>query len=299
LPRLPSFLVVLATYLFAGAVAFVTGWLCWGLMHPLLVALVADVTATLAVWLVSLGVRNASVYDPYWSVAPVPLAWFFLWVPLEAPVDPIRPVLVLLVLGVWAVRLTGNWATGWTGLAHVDWRYKQLARQTGALYPLVNLVGIQLFPTLLVYVGCLALWPALRSGTPVGWLDGVAVLVGLGAVAVEAIADLQMRAFVRNRSDAAAVMDRGLWGWSRHPNYLGEIGFWFALWLFALATGLDAAWTAVGWVAMVLLFVFISIPMMEKRQLDRKPGYADVRRRVPMLLPWRIPSRRASGPEGS
>ena len=132
MPRLPSFLVVLATYLFAGAVAFVTGWLCWGLMHPLLVALVADVTATLAVWLVSLGVRNASVYDPYWSVAPVPLAWFFLWVPLEAPVDPIRPVLVLLVLGVWAVRLTGNWATGWTGLAHVDWRYKQLARQTGS-----------------------------------------------------------------------------------------------------------------------------------------------------------------------
>jgi len=292
--RSASFIVIVATYLFAGAVALVAGWLAWGLMHPLWVAFVADVAATLAVFVVSLAVRNASVYDPYWSVAPVPIAWFFLALPLEAPADPVRPVLVMVLVCAWAVRLPANWATGWTGLDHEDWRYRKLAADTGKLYPLVNLTGIQLFPTILVYLGCLALWPALRSGTPVGVLDGVALGVGVAAVVIEGVADIQMRAFVRRRTDPGAVMDQGLWAWSRHPNYLGEIGFWFSLWLFALATGWQAAWTGVGWVAMLLLFVFISIPMMERRQLARKPAFAELKGRVPALLPWRLPRRRAS-----
>ena len=289
--RTAAFLVVVATYGVALAVGIVTGWALDGVLHPLAVAFLADVAATLVVFVASLITRNASLYDPYWSVAPPILAAYFLWVPADVAANPVRPLLVLLLVSIWAVRLTMNWGVGWTGMEHVDWRYRMLKERSGALYPLVNLTGIQLFPTVLVFLGCLALWPALRSPAPLGLLDALAAVVTLGSIVIEGVADIQMRRFARTRTDPQQLMDRGLWGWSRHPNYLGEIGFWFGLWLFALATGLDAAWTAVGWVVMVLLFVFISIPMMERRQRERKPAFAELQRRIPMLLPWRPPRR--------
>ena len=155
---------------------------------------------------------------------------------------------------------------------------------------MVNLLGIHLFPTVLVFAGCAALWPAVIGAAPLGLLDAVAAIVTLGAVVVEMVADLQMRAFARDRQDPQEVMQHGLWGWSRHPNYLGEIGFWFGLFLFAMAGGEDAWWTAVGVVSMIALFVGISIPMMEARQVARRPSYAGVQQRIPMLWP-RPPKR--------
>jgi steroid 5-alpha reductase family enzyme len=119
----------------------------------------------------------------------------------------------------------------------------------------------------------------------VGWLDIVAVVVGLGSVALSFTADLQMYRFARTKQPGE-VMERGLWGWSRHPNYLGEIGFWFSLALFGLATSpSDWWWIFVGAIAMVALFLGASIPMMEQRSLERRPRYQDVIDRVPMLLP--------------
>ncbi|MEM7677129.1 MAG: DUF1295 domain-containing protein, partial [Myxococcota bacterium] len=87
-----------------------------------------------------------------------------------------------------------------------------------------------------------------------------------------------------------AIMDRGLWAWSRHPNYFGEISVWFGLLFFGVASGAFETWMVAGVVAMVFLFVVISIPMMEKRQLSTKPAYADYQRRTSMLIPW-PPSR--------
>ena len=82
-------------------------------------------------------------------------------------------------------------------------------------------------------------------------------------------------------------MDRGLWSWSRHPNYFGEFGFWFAAGAVrrrrvALPT---AWWLFVGAVAMLAMFLGASIPMMEKRSLERRPGYQAVIDRVPRFVP--------------
>jgi steroid 5-alpha reductase family enzyme len=87
-------------------------------------------------------------------------------------------------------------------------------------------------------------------------------------------------------------MDRGLWRYSRHPNYLGEVGFWCGMWLFGLAAAPAAWWwTAAGPVVMVVLFAAVSVPLMDRRSLQRRPAYADWMRRVPPLLPW--PGRHA------
>ena len=245
----------------------------------------ADLAATAVVFAVSMAAGNSSVYDPYWSVAPaVIVVW---WVIGSGGLSGRRALVVVLTL-VWAVRLTANWARSWRGLAHEDWRYVQIRAQTRGRVPwwLVSLTGIQLVPTLVVFAGLLAVWPAASAaGAPPGALDAVAVAVTVAAIAIEAVADRQLRRFARDPAHRAQVADRGLWRYSRHPNYLGEIGFWWGMWLFGLAAAPGWWWTVAGPVAMVLLFTLVSVPIMDRRSIERRPAYAEHMRRVPALLP--------------
>jgi steroid 5-alpha reductase family enzyme len=151
---------------------------------------------------------------------------------------------------------------------------------------LVNLGGIQVMPTLIVFLGLLPVWPALTMpGRSVGALDVLAVAVTLAAVGLEATADAQLHRFAADPANHGLIMARGAWRFSRHPNYLGEIGFWCGMWLFGMAADPRWWWTIVGPVAMVVLFVGVSIPLMDKRSLARRPGYAEHMRRVAALLP--------------
>ncbi len=287
-----SLLRVLLAYVLAIGVG--AAWLYLGpdTAYLWLDGLIADVLATLVIFAFSRIHRNSSFYDAYWSVLPPLLAAY--WWSESAPND-LRALLVTLVITAWAVRLTANWALLFPGLHHEDWRYPMLREgRSGATEVAVDLVAIHLVPTLQVLLGMVPVYVAVTvAGRDVGWLDWLALLVGLGAVLLELVADRQMQRFTRHRAPGA-VMDRGLWGWSRHPNYLGEITFWFSLGLFGLAAAPSDWWFVfVGAIAMLLLFLLASIPMMEKRSLERRPTYQDVIDRVPMLLPR--PPRTARG----
>jgi steroid 5-alpha reductase family enzyme len=289
--RATGFAVTVVTYLAAGLAALGTAYAGRNL-HPLVTTFIADLVATVVVFIASTLVFNASLYDPYWSVAPpvVVGAWLLL---ADGPAPLGRRLLVAaLVLG-WAVRLTANWARSWSGLQHEDWRYTQIREQTAGRPPwwVVNLTGIQLMPTVVVYVGLLAVWPAVVEGArPLGWLDAIAVLVTIGAIAVESIADRQLQRFTGDPANKGQVADLGLWQYSRHPNYVGEIGFWCGLWLFALAAAPSYWWTVIGPLTMFMLFNFVSVPMMDARSLARRETYADHMARVPALFPapWRL-----------
>jgi steroid 5-alpha reductase family enzyme len=253
--------------------------------------LMADVLATLVIFVFSRIHHNSSFYDAYWSVLP-PLLAAYWW--SESDPDDLRALLVVGVIALWAIRLTANWVLLFPGLHDEDWRYGMLREgKTGVVELVTDLFAIHLIPTLQVFLGMVPVYVALTvSGREVGWLDSVAVVVGVGAVALELIADIQMQRFTQS-NQPGHVMDRGLWGWSRHPNYLGEITFWLSLSLFGLAASPSDWWFVfVGAIAMVLLFLFASIPMMEQRSLERRPAYQGVIDRVPMLLP-RPPRRTA------
>jgi len=183
------------------------------------------------------------------------------------------------------VRLTWNWARGWTGLGHEDWRYVDFRRKSGRAYWAVSFAGIHLFPTLQVFAACLPIYPALVSPRPLGWLDAVAALVTLMGIAFELVADNQLRRFVRAQPSRDQILDTGIWAWSRHPNYFGEISFWWGVWLFAVAGGAGWWWTALGPLAITLMFVFASLPMIETRMAERRAGWAEHVRRVPLLVP--------------
>jgi steroid 5-alpha reductase family enzyme len=278
--RRAAFGHILWAYAAALAVALVTGW--YVDRSPFWDAAAADLAATVVIFAFSLRYRNASFYDAYWSVAPPVIALY--WLALGGG-DPARGALVLVGVCAWAARLTHNWARGWDGLHHEDWRYGMLRERTGRAYPLVNLFGIHLFPTVQVFLGCMALYPALTLGGEAGLLDAAAALVVGLAVLLQWVSDNQLRRFVLTNDDPQRVLDTGLWAWSRHPNYLGEILFWWGLWLFGLASDPTWWWTVVGPLCITVMFLFMSIPMIERRHLERRPDYADYARRTPTLLP--------------
>ncbi len=248
--------------------------------------------ATLVCFAGTLPVNNGSVFDAYWSVLPPALA---VYLSTLAPEITARTVAVHLVVWAWAIRLTLNWARSFPGLHHEDFRYLDLYASVPLPRWAVQLLLVEGAPTLQVVLGCLPLYPALvLGGEGFGWLDGLGLAVGLAATTIEFVADEQMRRFART-SLAGAHMDRGLWRYSRHPNYFGEILFWVSLWLFALAAAPASWWTGIGAVAMIAMFVFASIPMMERRSQERRPGYAAYAARTSALVPWPPKERAPAG----
>jgi steroid 5-alpha reductase family enzyme len=243
--------------------------------------------ATFVIFGFSTFYRNSSLYDPYWSVAPVPIAVYWALNPAVTGVSRMRQVLAISLVSLWAVRLTYNWLRRWEGLVDEDWRYSDLRRKTGRWYWLVDLTGIHLFPTVQVFLACLALFPVLSLGTgPLGMLDAIASVITLGAIWIEATADKQLHRFLQAEKKSGEILNKGLWAYSRHPNYFGEIMFWWGLYLLGLAADPSYWWTVMGPLSITLMFLFISIPMIDKRSLERRPHYAGHMKRVSACIPW-------------
>ena len=236
-------------------------------------ALAADVVATFVIFGFSLRYRNSSFYDAYWSVIPPLLAAWWMYTHPASAQDP-RAILMSVLVWLWAIRLTTNWSVYWGGLHHEDWRYPIVRARAGKAAVLADLFGIHLFPTVQVFLGCLPLYAAMsRAGAPLGWLDALAGIVTLGAILIETIADLQLHAFIAKRQPGTFITS-GLWAWSRHPNYFGELSFWWGLMLFGLAVAPAQWWWIVpGALAMSAMFLFASIPLMDTRSVERRPAY--------------------------
>jgi steroid 5-alpha reductase family enzyme len=254
-------------------------------------ALVADVVATLVVLAFSVLLRNTSMYDPYWSVAPILIALYWARAPAAPDSSALRVTLVLTLLVAWGVRLTWNFGRRWRGLGDEDWRYEDLRASSGRLFPLVNAFGLHLMPTLLVFMALLPVHAVLTGASgPFGWLDVVATCVLAGGILIEGVADNQLRRYLDARPEPGKWLASGLWAWSRHPNYFGEVCVWWGLWLFALAAHPDHLWTIVGPAGITILFLAVSIPLIDKRMQARRVGYAEHMRRVSAMVP--LPPKR-------
>jgi len=270
----------------AYAVALAAAWLALraaSLHDPLAAVALGDAVATVVVFVTSMLVNNSSVYDPYWSLQPAAIAGYYLW--LNSAHVGARVGLVAALVFLYALRLTSNFYRDWPGLSREDFRYVGFRSRFGDLYWPVSFVGIHCFPTGIVYLGCLPLFAVLKGGPRLNWLDIVAAIVTLGAVLFAFAADEQLRVFRRDPVNKGGVMSDGLWRHSRHPNYLGEIVFWWGVYLFALAAGLRWWWTGIGALAITMMFVFVSVPMMERRQLATRDGYGEYAAETPALLP--------------
>ncbi len=274
--RAASFVAVTLVYVIAAA-AGITVYKALEL--PWWVSLlIADVAATVVTFIFSVIFGNASVYDPYWSVQPpVILIAFAIGKELTA-----LGILLMIAVSYWAIRLTANWAYTFGGLNHQDWRYTMLKEKTGVFYPLINLVGIHMVPTLVVY-GCIlpAVW-AVINGITANLGSILFLCVSIGAATMQEIADIQMHKFRKNRT--TPFIRNGLWKYSRHPNYLGEILMWWGVALSVICAAPNAWYLAAGAFANTVLFFAVSIPMADGRQ-SRKEGFAEYKQQTRMLLP--------------
>ncbi len=280
-----SFVVIALVYVLAFAIGVVVfrlaenaGWhYLWGLFT-------ADVAATVVVWFFGLLFRNVSVYDPYWSVAP-PLIYTF-WTCHTGHWSP-GTAMLLAVVWLWAVRLTGNWAYTFRNLGSEDWRYaKYRTEKSPAIFQLINFFGLNLMPTVVVFLAMTPGFFAIEAELSASSLPVFAFMVCLAAVLIQALADYQRHRFVRE--NPGKVCDVGLWKYGRHPNYYGEIMMWTGVFLFYLPTcanGKDIRdLCIVGMLLIICLFRFISVPLMEKRQLQNKPEYKEYQARTRMFI---------------
>lgn len=282
--RNAAFAIVILWYLlaFTGAAAFLS---LAQVENIYLRILGTDVLATVIIYLGSVIHRNASLYDPYWSVIPIWIVFYLMFlVDFEVSTGGALAAIAILV---WGIRLTWNWASQWKGMQHEDWRYVNLRAKSGKWFWLVNFSGIQLFPTLLVYLGCMSLVPAIKSdpNNPANWLTHVAFAVCMVAVLIEGRADQQLKDFKKTNTKPRSILKSGLWKFVRHPNYTGEILFWWGIFLFAIAENTANWWMIAGPLCITALFFFISVPMIDRRMISRRPDYRDHIKSTPGIFP--------------
>lgn len=281
----PSIALITAIYLLAGLIGglvfFALPFRSESELGSILALFVADVVATVVVWAFGLLYENVSVYDPYWSVFPPVafLAWAFYTGVWSLPV-----ILLLVASWYWGWRLTRNWVITFKGIAHEDWRYTKYRSLHPALFHLINFFGLNMVPTLVVFA---AMLPGLKLFETSSETISRFILLCLGFIVCLASATIQLIADKQSHDFRAAhpgqVCNVGLWKHGRHPNYFGEIQFWWGIWImYAALNGVD--WFILGPIAMTALFLGISVPLMEKRQLANKPDYAEYRKQTRLLI---------------
>lgn len=251
---------------------------------PVMLASAAAIAALmLLAWLVSLAVRDASIVDIVWGLGFALVAWVSFAV---ADGSDTRRVLVVVLTTLWGLRLAGYLA--WRNLGKgEDYRYQAMRRRHGARFPLVSLVTVFGLQGLLMWVVSLPVQAAQVPGTPAGLvaLDYAGIALWCVGMFFETVGDLQLARFKSYPANAGKVMDRGLWRYTRHPNYFGDFCVWWGLYAIAIATG-DAWWAVAGPAVMSVLLLRVSgVTLLERHMQKRRPGYDDYARRTSGFLP--------------
>jgi steroid 5-alpha reductase family enzyme len=257
------------------------------------IAAAALAVAFLGLWLVSLRLADVSIVDPVWGPAFVLVAAVCLVAgdASRGADGEGRRWLLLVLTAVWGLRLGGYLLVRKLGDPEEDRRYaKMRERRSQASFALYSLGMVFLLQGLLVLIVSLPLQVAAERRTGLGWVTWIGVLVWAVGLLFEAVGDEQMRRF-KGRSDSKGqVMDRGLWRYTRHPNYFGDFCVWWGLWLVALAAG-GTWWTAVGPLVMSFLLIKGSgAALLEKDISERRPQYREYIERTSGFIP--LPPRR-------
>lgn len=249
-----------------------------------LCGLLIALALALPTWLASVALRDASVADRVWpAFVAAPTLFYAGWLGADA-----RSTAMLAITVAWALRLgvfitVRNWGHG------EDRRYRDMRarNQPGfAAKSLYLVFGLQ------ATLGWVVGWPVLAAlgpaAAPWGVVDTLALAVAVGGLLVESVADAQLARFRRDPAHQGQVMDRGLWRWSRHPNYFGEACLWWGLGAMGVAAGgWAAAWCLVSPLMMTVLLLRVSgVALLEKDIGERRPAYCAYVARTSAFVPW-------------
>ena len=255
-------------------------------LYAYLAGAVALVCLAAILWLVSLWKADVSIVDGFWSLMILFAGLVFLW---QATQNGPRTLLILVLAILWAVRLSAhifwrNWGEG------EDRRYQEIRKNNQPHFELKSLYLIFVFQALLAWLVSLPLLAAFTGGAPVSWLDYVGIALWVNGMVFEAVGDLQLARFKQKPENKGKVMDRGLWRFTRHPNYFGEFCIWWGFFLIALSAG--GWWSIVSPLIMsFLLMKFSGVALLERDIGERRPAYRDYIQRTNAFFPG-LPRRR-------
>jgi steroid 5-alpha reductase family enzyme len=249
----------------------------WGLAYVLGVATL--------LWLQSLRSRDVSIIDIFWGPGIAGVVDIAAWL---GHASGSRASMVLFLVNIWALRLAAHI---WARHQGEDRRYAAMRQQFGPRWWWWSLVQVFLLQAILIWVIAAPPVAAMLAGPrPLTWLDHLGAAIATVALVIEGVADMQLARFRAVPANKGKVMDKGLWGWSRHPNYFGEALLWWGLFLVGFsATG---QWWLLASPALVtfLLLQVSGVTLMEDGIEDHRPGYAAYKKRVSAFVP--LPPKR-------
>jgi steroid 5-alpha reductase family enzyme len=254
-------------------------------MSEVLLATAAAIAVAMSIlWLKSLALRDASIVDIYWGPGFALIAAIAYAVGNGG--DPPRRVLSLVLVSLWGLRL-GLYLFWRNHGAGEDYRYQAMRRRHGERFRWVSLATVFGLQGALAWIVSLPVQVVhVASGGPLGPLDLAGALLFAVGLAFEAIGDWQLARFKADPANRGQVMDRGLWRYTRHPNYFGDALVWWGLFAIALATP-AGPWTLPGPLLMSFLLLRVSgVPLLERGLRKRRPGYAEYAARTSAFFPW-------------
>lgn len=238
----------------------------------------------IALWLISLLLKDSSIVDIFWGTGFVITAWFYFFLTPDG--FAARKLLIVILTTIWGLRLSihillRNWGHG------EDYRYQQWRQEAGSNWWWRSFFKVFLLQGALMWIISAPLLAAQSNPNPARliWLDYLgAILWGIGFF-FEAVGDWQLARFRANPDNKGKLLNTGLWRYTRHPNYFGDAAQWWGFYLIAAAAG--GYWTIFSPIIMTLLLRRVSgVTMLEKSLKESKPGYKEYVETTNPFIPW-------------
>jgi steroid 5-alpha reductase family enzyme len=245
----------------------------------------AAVSALMVIgWIVSLVYRNVTIVDSLWGLGFILIAWLTF---IMSQGYWGRNLLIALLVTMWGLRLTlylswRNWGKG------EDPRYGSWRQKSGDRFWLVSLLKVFLLQALFLWVISIGLQIGQLAAKPdtLIWLDALGILVWTIGFLFESVGDWQLAKFKADPINKGRVMDRGLWSYTRHPNYFGEFLVWWGIYFITLSTP-NSWWTVFSPVIVTaVLLKMTGIPLTEEGLVKNRPGYSEYIKRTSAFVPW-------------
>jgi steroid 5-alpha reductase family enzyme len=229
----------------------------------------AIIAFMLVIWLVSVRLTDASIVDIFWGAGFVYLAviyFFFTNGVIE------RKLLLLILVGIWGLRLSLHIFRRNHGKGE-DSRYQAWRKQYGEKYWWFSFFQVYLLQGTLLWIISLPILAAMSGVSSLNIWDGLGILLwGIGFF-FEAVGDWQLAQFKADPANKGKVMNKGLWAYTRHPNYFGDSTIWWGHYLIALAAG--GWWTIFSPIIMTTLLMRVSGVALLEKSMEKRPGYKE------------------------
>ncbi len=244
--------------------------------------LVFVVFVYMSLWyVISLVKKRNDVADVAWGLGFVLVVWTGLFLSYDFH---LRGLIVNIMVSIWGLRLAWHIYRRNVGKAE-DYRYLAWRKEWGKWFYLRSYFQVYLLQgTLLFLIALPVLLINKSAGTALGLIDAIGIFVWMFGFYFEVIGDRQLAQFIKNPANKGKLLQSGLWAYTRHPNYFGEVTQWWGLWLVALSVP-NAVWSVIGPITITFLIFRVSgIPMLEKK-LSEHPDFANYKFKVSMFFP--------------